>query len=140
MFHFYIPWKHCKPRVKIRDSYISWSEILFWVPHESIPGLLLFNIFVSTCFNSWQILKLQIIQMTRLPLAPNDGKSIVEELETSSSILFAWLRNSYMKANTDESYLSLFGNNNLIANTDGSIIADNQVLLGINIDFNLKPK
>ena len=45
-----------------------------------------------------------------------------------------------MKANADESYLSLFGNNNLIANTDGSIIADNQVLLGINIDFNLKPK
>ena len=85
-------------------------------------------------------MKLQIIQMTRLPLAPNDGKSIVEELETSSSILFAWLRNSYMKANTDESYLSLFGNNNLIANIDGSIIADNQVLLGINIDFNLKPK
>ena len=47
-----------------------------------------------------------------IPLSAKlDGRSNVDELEISSSILFNWLKNSYMKANTDKSYLLLSGKN-----------------------------
>ena len=71
--------------------------------------------------------------------AKPDHKSVVQELEVSSSILFTWLRNNYMKANTDKSHLLLSGNSNSTANIDGSVIESegNQVLLGITIDSNL---
>ena len=68
-----------------------------------------------------------------------DHKSVVQELEVSSSILFTWLRNNYMKANTDKSHLLLSGNSNLTANIDGNVIESegNQVLLGITVNSNL---
>ena len=64
---------------------------------------------------------------------------VVEELEVSSSVLFTWLRNNYMKANTDKSHLLLSGNIDLNANIDGNVIEseDSQILLGITIDSNL---
>ena len=71
--------------------------------------------------------------------AKTNHKSVVQELEVSSSILFTWLRNNYMKANTDKSHLLLSGNNKVTANIDGNIIEseENQVLLGVTIDSNL---
>ena len=39
-------------------------------------------------------------------------ESVVEELEISSSVLFIWLRNNYMKTNTEKSHLLLSSSNN----------------------------
>ena len=66
-------------------------------------------------------------------------KSVVEELEISSSVLFTWLWNNYMKANIEKSRLLLSDSNKLTANIDGKIIEseDNHILLGITIDSNL---
>ena len=50
----------------------------------------------------------------------------------SSLILFTWLRNNYINANTSKSDLLLSGNYKATGNIDGS-----QVLLGITIDSNL---
>ena len=49
-------------------------------------------------------------------------KSVVQELEISSSVLFTWLQNNYMKANTEKSHLLLSGSNKLTANIDGNVI------------------
>ena len=39
-----------KQRVKLNGTYKSWSEIVFGVPQDSIPGPLLFNIFLFDLF------------------------------------------------------------------------------------------
>ena len=49
-----------------------------------------------------------------------DRRSV--ELEISSSILFTWLKDNYMKANIENSHIPLSGKNNLEPNTDGKVI------------------
>ena len=51
--------------------------------------------------------------------AKNNHKSVLDELQLSSSILFKWLRLNYMKANTDKSHILLSGKNKQGANIDG---------------------
>ena len=64
---------------------------------------------------------------------------VVNNLEQSSTIHFKWLTNNYMKVNTGKSHLLLSGNARATATIDNSYIEseDEQVLLGITIDFNL---
>ena len=68
-----------------------------------------------------------------------DGRTVVNELKISYSILFTWLKNIYVKENTSRSHLLLSANNKLAANIDGTVIESegNQVLLGIIIESNL---
>ena len=60
-----------------------------------------------------------------------DARSVIDELEVSSSILFVWLKNNYMNANTQKSSSVIWQKNNLTANIDGNVVEseDNQVLL-----------
>ena len=66
-------------------------------------------------------------------------KSGVGELEISSSVLFIWFRNNYMKGNTDKSHILPSGSNQLTADIYGNDTEseDNQILLGITIGSNL---
>ena len=62
------------------------------------------------------------------------GKSaefVVNNLEQSSTILFEWLNNNYMKVNIGKSHLLLSGNPRATATIDDSYIEskDQQVLL-----------
>ena len=52
-------------------------------------------------------------------------------------MLFTWLWDNYMKANTKKSHL--LSGSNMLTNIDGNDMEseDNQVLLGITIDSNL---
>ena len=140
-----------KQRVKVNDSYSSWSEILFGVPQGSILGPLIFNIFICDMFYFMEYFKIANYADDSTPFgAKLNHKSVVEELVISSSVLFTWLRNNYMKASTEKSRLSgsnrltanidgNVGSNRLTANIDGNVIEseDNQILLGITIDSNL---
>ena len=71
-----------KQRVKINGKYSSWSEILFEVPQGSILGPLLFNIFICDMFYFLE------------------DFDIANYADDSSSILFKWLNDNYMKVNT----------------------------------------
>ena len=64
---------------------------------------------------------------------------VVNNLEQSSSILFKWLNNNYMKVNTDESHLLVSGNVRATAKIDNNYIESEQeqMLLGIMIDSKL---
>ena len=52
---------------------------------------------------------------------PLSHKSVSEELEISSSVLFTCLRNKYIGANTEKSHLLLSVCNTLTADIDSSI-------------------
>ena len=112
-----------KQRVKIDDSYSSWSEILYGVPQGSILGPLLFNIFTCDMFYFVEDFEIANYADDSTPFSTKiNHELVVEELEVSSSVLFTWLRNNYMKANTDKSHLLLSGNIDLNANIDGNVI------------------
>ena len=61
---------------------------------------------------------------------------VVNNLEQSSSILFKWLNDNYMKVNTDKSHLLVSGNVRATAKIDNNYIEyeKEQMLLGITID------
>ena len=67
------------------------------------------------------------------------AKFFVSSLEQSSTILFEWLNNNYMKVNTGKSDLLLSGNSRDAFTTDNSYTEseDEQVLLVITMDCNL---
>ena len=109
--------------MKINDSFSSWSEILFGVPQGSILGPWLFNIFICDMFYFMVNFEIANYADDWTPFSAKlDGRLVVDELEISSSILFIWLKNNFMKANTDKSHLLLSGKNNLTANIDENVI------------------
>ena len=71
--------------------------------------------------------------------ADKNVEFVVNNLEHSSSILFKWLNDNYMKINIGKSYLLRSGNVRATAKIDNNYIESEkeQVLLGITIDSNL---
>jgi len=135
LFHVSPQWKP-----SFNDSYSSWSEILFAVPQGSILGPLLFNIFICDMFSFMADFEIANYADDSTPFcAKEESNLVIEELEISSSVLFTWLRNNYMKANTDKSHLLFSCHNNISASIDGNITQseNSQVLLGVTIDSKL---
>ena len=129
-----------KQRVKINNKYSSWSEILFGVPQGSILGPLLFNIFICDMFYFLEDFDIANYADDSTPYnADKNVEFVVNNLEHSSSILFKWLIENYMKANTGKSPLLVSGNVRATAKIDGNYIESEkeQVLLGITSDSNL---
>ena len=116
------------------------SEILFGVPQGSILGPLLFNIFTCDMFYSLEDFDIAKYADDSAPYcAGKSAEFVVNNLEQSSTILFEWLSNNYMKVNNGKTHLLLSGNSRATTTIDNSYIEskDEQVLLGITIDSNL---
>ena len=114
LIHSYL--SNRKRRVKINDTYCYWSEILFGVPQGSILGPLLFNIFICDMFYFLEDFDIVNYADDSTPYcAGKSAESVVNNLEQSSTILFKWLNNNYMKVNTSKSHLLLSGNSRATA-------------------------
>ena len=112
-----------KQRAKINDNYSSWSEILFGVPQGSILGPLLCNIFICDMFYFLKYFDIANYADDSTPYtADKNIEFVVNNLEHSSSILFKWLNDNYMKVNTGKNYLLVSGNVRATAKIDSNYI------------------
>ena len=74
---------------------------MFEVPQGSILGPLLFNIFICDMFYFLEDFDIANYADDSTPYcAGKSAEFVVISLEQSSSILFEWLNNNYMKLNT----------------------------------------
>ena len=106
----------------------------------SILGPLLFNIFMCDMFYFLEDFEIANYADDSTPYSGDENcASVIKNIEQSSSILFKWLHDNYMKVNTDKSHLLISGNLKVTAVIDNNHIAseDEQVLLGVTIDSNL---
>ena len=129
-----------KQRVIINDKYSSWSEISFGVPQVSVLGPLLFNICICDMLYFLEDFDIANYADDSTPYtADKNIEFVVNNLEHSSSILFKWLNDNYMKVNTGKSHLLVSGKVRATAKIDSNYIESEkeQVLLGVTIDSNL---
>ena len=130
-----------KQRVKVSDTYSSWKDIFYGVPQGSILGPLLFNIHLCDQFYFLEDLDIASYADDITIYTVNEKKeSVISVLETSSSLLFGWFNNNFVKANSDNSHLIMSCREATTAVIDGFPIDSNkaEVLLGITIDHELK--
>ena len=96
-----------KQRIKVNDAYSSWKDIFYGVPQESILGPLLFNIHLCDLFYFLEDLDIASYadDTTIYTVSKKKKESVIRVLETSSSLLFGWFNDNFMKANGDKSHL-----------------------------------
>ena len=112
-----------KQRVKINDRYSLWSEILFGVLQGSILGPLFFNIFICDLFYFLDDFDIaNYADDTTQYCAGKSAEFVVNNLEQSSTILFQWLNNDYMKVTAGKTNLLFSGNSRATATIDNSYI------------------
>ena len=130
-----------KQRVKINDTYSSWSEILFGVPQGSILGPLLFNIFICDLFLFISYFDITNYADDNTPYSANNNiVDVLNNLKLQANILDKWFKDNYMKANPGKYHLLLSATEetNTLNIEDICINSSKcEKLLGINIDSNL---
>ena len=128
LVHCYL--SNCKQRVKFTFFSVLGVRFYLRVPQGLIPEPLLFNTFICDMFYSIVDFEIENYGDDSTAFSVKlGGRSVVDGLEISSLILFTWLKNNYMKANTDKNHRLLSNKNNLTVNIDGNVLEseDNQV-------------
>ena len=124
------------------DTYSSWKDVFYGVSQGSIPGPLLFSIYVCDLLYFLEDLDIANYGDDTTIYTVNEKKESVisSALETSLSLRFGWVNNSFMKANSDKRHLIMSCAETTTAVIDVLPIdsSEIEVLLGITIDHELK--
>ena len=138
LMHSYL--SHRKRRTKVNHTNSSWEEILFDVLQGSIPGPILFNIFLSELF--------YVISDTDFSSyadgntiydSGNNINEVISSLKESAEKLFQWFSHNQMKGNTDKCHLTVSTDEPIEIRVGESLIKSStcEKLLGVKIDNKL---
>ena len=125
-----------KQRTRINNSYSTWMEVVFGVPHGSILGSLLLNIFFADL-----LLLINIMDIADYAddNTPNATANNIDNLEEASKFLFTWFDNNLMKSNADKCHLLVSFNEKVTIKIGSHEIANtkHEKLLGVHLDSGL---
>ena len=97
-------------RVKENSTFSDWKEIKFGVPQGSVPGPLLFSVFVND--------SVLFVRCTNICSYADDTtifachqtlETIIRRLETDGTLVVKWFSDNYLKLNDDKWHLMVFG-------------------------------
>ena len=96
----------------MNSSYSSLLEIIFGVPHGSILGPLIINIFLIDLFFIIEDTDTASYADGNTPyVSADDMGGVNKSLEEASENLFKWFSDNLMKINTDKCHLLVTANN-----------------------------
>ena len=103
-----------KQRTKINSTYSSLLEIIFGVPHGSILGPLLFNIFLIDLFFIIEDTDIASFADGNTPEVIADNKDgVIKSLGEASEISFKGFNDNLMRINADKCHLLVSTNNTI---------------------------
>ena len=108
LIHSYL--SNRRQRVKINGSFSTWKNTNLGVPHGSVLGPLLFDIYINDIFllmNGTEICN--YADDTTLYSTDYEVKNVITRLEQDANRLTAWFPENYVKLNEDKCHLILFG-------------------------------
>ena len=127
-------------RTKINNAFSRYSEIRHGVPHGSILGPLLFNIYICDIF--FDKIECDIASYADDNTPYNFGfhlDNVINNLEKSTNSLLNWFRQNHMKANADKCHLLVSSDEVCTAKIEDFTIENSteEKLLGVKFDSNL---
>ena len=130
-----------KQRVKVNSAYSIWKDTFYGVPQSSILGPLLLNIHLCDLFYFLENTDIASYgDDNAFYSAQKNRQTLINTIETLSQVLFNWLSDNFMKANSGKSHLLMCDTETTHANVDGSMIKSSQkeILLSVSVDSELK--